>query len=272
MINFEYADLLGGQPIFIEGIGSAKSPKLKELLPSSGIGFWAYRFYIGFLMWGRDDLFKYLEIIKYPHINILKNDKLSLFDIITLAEPARDILIGILSLFFVEEPEWNDRKRSFFMREMTEDGSEPRYIGVINRDNYDVVKDIILKLNYIGLDSKPKEIKHSSETARILWEKAQEYQARYKNNDESDEKTASRYNIGNVISKLCIASSTYNLLNVYELTVFQLYDQYFQCDFIRARDLERNVFSYHGGDNFDLQQWQDPIISLKQESGKQISD
>lgn len=271
MTEYEYTCLVAGEPIHVSGIGSVKSPKLKELKQSSDIGFLTYQFYLSFLLWNKDKLFKYLGVLDFPQIEALKNEKLTLFDIITLVDPTRDILTNVLSLFFIEEPVWDNRKRSFIMRKNTKDGTAGSPVGVISRDNYEDARKIILEANYIGLDEKPKEIKHSSEKARILWERVQKYQDEHKLQDSESEKYG-RYTLGNVISKLCVISHGYNLLNVFDLTVFQLYDQFFQCDFMRVRDLEKNVFCYHGGDNFDLQKWQDPMIKFWKESGEENND
>ena len=66
--------------------------------------------------------------------------------------------------------------------------------------------------------------------------------------------------LGNVISKLCVVSNSYNLLNIYELTVYQLYDQFSQYCFLRSAEFGERVYSIHGGKKFKFEQWLDPIF------------
>ena len=50
-----------------------------------------------------------------------------------------------------------------------------------------------------------------------------------------------------------------------EVTVFQLYDQFFQYGYLRAMDLSEMAYSNHGGKDFDLQAWLKPITNLEKE-------
>ena len=65
-----------------------------------------------------------------------------------------------------------------------------------------------------------------------------------------------------MISKLCAANIGYTLFNIYELTVFQLYDQFFQYGYLRAMNLNEMAYSNHGGEKFDIQAWLKPIIKF----------
>ena len=68
--------------------------------------------------------------------------------------------------------------------------------------------------------------------------------------------------LGNIISKLCAANSGYTLLNIYDLTIFQLYDQFFQYGYLRAMDLNERAFSVHGGKEFNFEKWLEPILKI----------
>ena len=87
-------------------------------------------------------------------------------------------------------------------------------------------------------------------------------EAKKKAAEEAAKKKADkRLQLGNIISKLSCVSTGYTLLNIYNLTVFQLYDQFFQYGYLRAMDLNEMAFSNHGGKNFDIQAWLKPIIN-----------
>ena len=68
------------------------------------------------------------------------------------------------------------------------------------------------------------------------------------------------YHLGNIISKICAIHPSYNLLNIYGLTVFQLYDSFFQLGYMRSTDLSEKIFSNHGGDSFKFENWLQPIL------------
>ena len=113
-------------------------------------------------------------------------------------------------------------------------------------------------MNYINIGESAKPVKHSSAQAQELWERAQQYLKEESAKAPPDK----NMNLGNIISKLCAASTSYNLFNIYDLTIFQLYDQFFQYGYLRAMNLNEMAFSNHGGENFDMQGWLKPIIKI----------
>jgi hypothetical protein len=260
VVELNYADMLSGDPIFIKDLGHIRSPKLKDLAPSSGIGFWMYNFYLNFLSWNKDDFIKYVRLAEIPYAEVVAQEKFILFDSITLLDSTRELFMSILGLFFIEEPIWDEHKRVFYICKKETDKKERFYVGCINRDNFEEVRKIILKFNYIGIDEEPETIKYSSETAKIWWEKSQEFLA--KQNKSAKNADGRRYDIGNIISKLCVVHPSYNLLNIYDLTAFQLYDQFLQYGYLRAIDFGQEIYSNHGGDNFDFEKWIDPVNKL----------
>ena len=90
-----------------------------------------------------------------------------------------------------------------------------------------------------------------------LWEKAQEYLRKQAEQTSGENKP--EYRLSNIISKVCSIHPSYNLLNVYDLTIFQLYDAFFQLSYMRSSDLSERIFSNHGGDKFHFEDWLKPI-------------
>jgi len=252
-MKFSYEDLLSGDQIFVSGVGHFKPPLVKDIKPTAGIGSWAYQLYLNILSWNKEDFFKFSRLINPRQAGILSNDagELGLFDVMTLIPPFRQTLQEALGFFLSEEIRWVEKEHRFCTT-----GADGKEAGAICRDNFDDVRDMMLQLNYINLEKAP--LKHSSKKTAALWERAQK---RLK--EESQKKAADKtFSIGNIVSKLCAAQLGYTLLNIFDLTVFQLYDTFFQYGYLRAMDLNEMAFSNHGGDKFNLQDWLKPIIQI----------
>lgn len=227
---------------------------IKELKPSKGIGTWTYNLYLNLLAWDKNEVINFMKLSTGKKLKSLEgNDKLSLFDVISLIEQPRKLLQKAMAFFVDEVISWDEGTRSFLLKnDLDED------VGRINRENFEEVRDMMLQMNYINIGESAKPVKHSSQQAQELWERAQQYLK-----EESAKATPDKnMNLGNIISKLCAASTSYNLLNIYDLTVFQLYDQFFQYGYLRAMNLNEMAFSNHGGENFDMQAWLKPIIKI----------
>lgn len=244
---------MSGDAIFAEGIGHFRSPQLKELKPTTGIGSWMYTFYLNLLSWEKEDFLQYVtEAFPHQAVVLQKAEQLSVFDMMTLQKEFRAMLEQALSFFIVEKLSWDEKAYKF----MTFD-TEEKSVGEIDRKNFDTVRDMALQMNYINLDKSQSTSlsKSTNKKVQALWEKAQKHL-------KSQSKSATgnkNYRIGNIISKLCAAGTGYTFHNIYDLTVYQLHDCFFQYGFLRAMSLNEAAFANHGGKKFDIQDWLKPI-------------
>lgn len=252
-MKLDYLDMLSGDPIYVEGVGHIRSPKLRELSPSQ-TGHMKYNMYISFLIWEKEDLIKYDKLCGLRSADRLNNEKLTTFDVVTLVESTKALCCEAMSFFMCEDLRWDEDNRRFCT--FSRDGSETQ-IGVVDNANFEEVRSAMLKMNYVTLDRDKAPVKCANERTLKKWEKVQQYLADQAKNSSS--KDDPRYHIGNIVSKLCCAHSSYNLLNVFDLTVFQIYDAFFQYGFLRASSLSENIFSNHGGDKFKFEDWLKPI-------------
>lgn len=254
-MKFSYEDLISGDSIFVNGVAHLKPPKLKELKPTEGIGMWTYNFYLNMLIWDKEDFLNFLKDGLGKQTEKLKtNDKILAYDIITLLNTSRELLQNAMAFFINEKMEWDSKQRCFFTYSKNDDSK----VGVINRENFEEVRDMMLQINFINIGDRAKPVKHSSTKAQQMWEMAQEYLKKENKKKPSEKNT----NLGNVVSKLCAANTGYTLLNIYDLTVFQLYDQFFQYGYLRMMDLSDMAYSNHGGKEFDMQAWLKPTIKI----------
>ena len=150
---------------------------------------------------------------------------------------------------------WDEGRRCYLV--MTDD-EEPTVVGEIDRDNFDEVRDMMLQLNFIGLDKDEAPVTHSDAKSKELWEKVQGHLKEQSRKNAKEDKP--EYRLSNIISKICAIHPSYNLLNIYNLTIFQLYDSFFQVSYMRSSDLNEQIFSNHGGDKFKFEDWLKPIL------------
>ena len=155
-----------------------------------------------------------------------------------------------------ETIEWEDETRKYVA--YSTDDDEQHITGEICRENFEDVRSMMLQLNFIGLDQEDEHVTHTSDHSKELWERAQSFLKKQAEAKEKEDKP--EYHIGNIVSKLCSVHPSYNFLNVWKLTVFQLYDAFFQCSYMRSSDLNEAIFSNHGGDKFSFESWLKPII------------
>lgn len=252
-MKLSYEELISGDSIPVKGVGHIQSPKLWQLNPTRGIGMWTYNLYLNILAWEKNDFLNFVRSTTGRSLEQLDNDKLNIFDTMTLVEMSRELLQKSLSFFICEKLEWSPKESGFITK--NEQGNN---VGVVNRDNFDDLRDAVLQLNYIGLGKSAKPVRFNSKKTEKLWKMSQQY-LKEESKKKTEDKTMS---LGNIISKLCASSTSYNLLNIYDLTIFQLYDQFFQYGYLRVMNLNEMAFSNHGGKDFDIQAWLKPITKF----------
>lgn len=253
-MRFDYFDMLSGRPIPFNGVGHIRSPQIKEVCPTSGIGYSNYNLYLNFLSWDKETFLKYDKLLHIRGADMLAAaTTLTLFDVVTLLPQTRELCRETLSFFIAEDLDWDEQHRKYVASVTSDDGK--RITGEITRENFEDLRKGILMLNYIGLEDDQAPINFQDDKAKAMWEKAQAFLKQQK----KEAKDNSAYHIGNIVSKLCAIHPSYNLLNVFELTIFQLYDAFFQIAFLRATNLNERIFSNHGGDKFKFEDWMKPI-------------
>lgn len=245
---FSYFDALSGCPLLVDLVGHVRSPKLKELYPS-GIGYRTYNMYLHLLSMKREEMLKYADAIGYRDEAEKSNN---LFEFAIQVKDVRDLLCEIFSFFLLENVAWFEDFQGYLVFEEV-DGVN-KNVGFIQSENYENLRLYILQMNYRELD-QDTPLTFASPEAREKWEKAMAFVDR----GAPNEMDVKRMDIGNMVSKLCSLGNGYTLLNISDLTVFQLYDQFSQAGYLRSSNLSESVFSNHGGDKFNFADWLNPV-------------
>lgn len=255
---FQYFDMLSGCPIEYTSVGHIRSPQLKELTPE-GIGGQRYKLYLNILSSDKNDLVDTLKGISQANLDkLLKYDDIDVFDMVRIMPHIRSFFLETFDFFLVEKIEWSEEDLQF-KTYITNENNEKVTKGTIDKTNFENVRTAMLEMNFI-FTKKDEPKKYESAKAKELWEKAQEAMTKIKKQSSNNEKNY--YQLDNIVSKFCIIQPNYNIKNVFELTVFQLYDQFFQARNIRTANLTDMIFAIHGGEKYDFESWMKPTIKI----------
>lgn len=232
-MNLNYFDLLCGEPIYIDGVGHIKSPKLEDIKKIN------YKTYEALCYYMAIDLSMYLKITglneKYGLLSDKDKKANTLYNLIANNQEYIDAYKIIFDFSIVEDVLF-DYSDKIFKVYSTEDVN-PVVVGYINGSNFDYIRDCLLKLNYL----KPIEetvVKYKNERARKIAEKLAKNKAK-KANENKD-----LLNLSKMISKFCTTNKTgINILNVWDMTVYQFYDQFSQYNHVRQADTQDMVYA-----------------------------
>lgn len=190
-MNLSYFDLLSPDPYFLDGVGHIKSATLREI---SAAGYENFSVLTAFLQMNPDHLTE---------------------------NPALLLPLMTSLNFFIQETVVYDPDQKAF-RCLDEDG---RAVGRIHRDNYGETADVILQRHYMGRKNRlPDDAKVKNKLAQEIYDKLAAGQK--KQVSSKDTKELEDYEIPNLISVLSVAHHSLNLTNIWDLTVYQLYDQF----------------------------------------------
>lgn len=263
-MQLDYFTLLSEEPVKLQNIGSIKSPKINDI---KKITFPVYQTYIDYLIIDIPTYFSMLEknSENYPDkpelkefISQLKNEysllsdedkqKLSIIDVVKNDDYFIKILSLALNFFFVEEIVFNYEDVCFYTYDKTIDEENP--VGVIYSENYSSVIDIILSRVNIKRKKNEEEIKFKNK-------KAAEIFAKLHGKEKKDDKTDKRFELANIISSLSVHSKNLNLIDIGNLTVFQLYDQFQKQQIEDYYEIMKRSVSIWGDSNnkFDILGW-----------------
>ena len=249
MTELSYADMLSGDYVPMTGVGHFRSPQLKEMMPTCGIGWQTYNLHIYLLKASASDIAEFFGIAE---------ENQTLFHIVVNNESIRELYRMALGFFMLETVVFSEDHGCFIVVSATpnEDGETSlSIVGSIDEDNFDDVREVILRMNYISLKRSDVNTKFSSAAAEEAWKKIQEYQRKTVRSEDDDTTNT----IGNYMSKLCAIHPTYNMLNIQELTIFQFYDAFFQSAYLKSIAFSEAIVSNHGSDSFNFNDWMNPV-------------
>ncbi|MDE6852979.1 MAG: hypothetical protein K2J67_10955 [Lachnospiraceae bacterium] len=212
MLKPSYFTLLSPDPIPIPQGGSVISPRLRDI---SAIGYDTYQHYLSVLIM---DIKTYFAMLGQQETFDLLSDeekaKWNIFDCLLSIQQTRILLQDILNFFLREDVIYSPGRHGFLVQEQNQE------IGVITAENYPVICDLICKRNCIQSRTETTLSKVKSKKALEIIKKLQKGRAEKNRQTKADK----NMELGNIISAVAGKSPTLNLINIWDLTVFQLWD------------------------------------------------
>ena len=185
--------------------------------------------------------------------------QINIFDLLTSDKNLILLLQNILNFFIKEDVEFSIEHSVFLVKSNTlvNQGNKmvDKYetIGAITRDNYKDVVDVILERNNIKKKDTDDPSKAKNKKALEIMKKIK------KGREELSKATKEDKNmeLGNIISAVANKSHTLNIMNIWDLTVFQLWDCFIRLNNNNMYNINAmSVSTWGDKDNkFDFNGW-----------------
>lgn len=220
-LKLNYFELLSPDPVYIEKVGGILSPKLKDI---SSIGIQRYQYYLSLLLM-----------------------ESSVFDTLSSTPDLAMFLQSALDFFIKEEVAFSAKEQCFVVQK---DG---QLVGAITKNNYAVISDLICQRNSMKTKQSEDVSKAKNKKALEIMEKLQRGRAEKAKATKID----NNMELGNIISAVANKSQSLNILNIWDLTVFQLWDCFSRiCNNNIYAIQSMSVAAYGNKDNhFDFNSW-----------------
>lgn len=227
---FDYGTLISPNPIKLS-IGSLKKPKLIEI---GEITFSRFYMYETFLKITPEEFYKSFysnEKIKTKNSSLnLEKENLTMYDIIINDINVQNLYCEILNFFFIENIYFKDKVFIILKEDVTiidlDSITEKDIKGIIYRENFLEILDMIQQICCINSSesSESKNLKFRDEYTRKLWEKLEK--SRIKNEKKKKKSVNINLVIPNIISAVSSKSCNLNINTIWNITIYQLYDQF----------------------------------------------
>lgn len=211
-MKLSYFELLSPEPVSIPEIGGILSPKLRDI---SLLGYPAYQNYLAVLLMDTAEYFTmagYSE--QYRSLSEEEKAQIDLFGLLTANEQTLALLQDMLNFFIRENVLYSPEHKGFAVQD------SGKTIGWITKDNYPEVCGLICQRICIHSRQKEDPSKVKSKKAWEIMKKLQKGRMEKAKQAAPDE----NMELGNIISAVANKSNSLHIINIWDLTVFQLWD------------------------------------------------
>lgn len=256
-MKLEYFDLLSPAPVNIPKAGGIISPKLKDI---ASIGIDTYQYYLSVLLM---DLKTYFTMIgqkeQFESLPDEEKAKMNMFDLLTINRESINLLQTVLNFFIKEDVVYSMEYNGFLIKNNTppegngESTEKYAATGIITRETYPQICDLICQRNCIKSKNEEDLSKIKSKKALEIMKKLQRGRAEKAKQNKSDK----NMELGNIISAVANKSQSLNILNIWDLTVYQLWDCFSRLSNNSIYDIQSmSVAAWGNKDNyFDASSW-----------------
>lgn len=244
-----YGELLSPFPIRLS-IGIIRKPVLREI---ARIGFDRFNAYEAFLKCTPKHY--YTKMMKdhggiemWESMSDAEREELTMCSLIGQHKDLQTLYTQIFEFFFEEFVRFEEGFFILYYGEIPQDEKIPleNIQGIISEQNFSQVVDIIQQVCCIHskADESAEDLKFKNEFARKMYEKMQK--ALKKQEEEKESKYDKDMSLPNIISALASNHPSINLHNIWDLTLFQLFDSFKRIQIDRVYDIDATRVSVWG--------------------------
>ena len=233
MITLSHYDLISPSSYYIKDVGHIKPITLSEIdgLPNK---YQTYYDYVRFINLSKEDFIQLLQLSE-DVVSALEQDQLDRgltlekYDLLILNQDILNFIILSLNFFFDENVSYYRDKCLFIVHDgdlSAGDDLTGKIKGIITRDNYDDVTDVILQRCAVKTreDIEEEHPKFKNEKARKMWERQRAIKK--KREEKANKEDAKFFDIANIISAVSSKHPSLNMINIWDITVYNLYEQF----------------------------------------------
>lgn len=253
-MKLSYFQLLSNEPINI-GIGHIKVPTIRERRELGEFEWWKYAIYSSMTIDNYFEAFlpdKYEEFLTRPYEERVNT---SIYDIMDMS--SIQVYVNMFNFYFEEDVVYDIRSKEFRLfkylnikNEQTGEMERKKFlVGKITRKTFQTVLDIIFQISNMNkeksLEDELSQMNEEEDAGMILFLKKRKDAK--KKRQPKHVKSDPKYDIGNIISIVCAyGENGINCLNVNDITIPQLYDQFTRIIMDRSYQLGARSVSVWG--------------------------
>lgn len=239
--------LLAGKPIYVDDI-PIRPLTLGEIV---GFGFTEFQQRIALLTISLNDMIEAVDDFEFQAILKANRHQYKSFDLFMMSEEMRSLVIESFQLIF--------RTDDIVFREDEEFGVVLEVAGqyMIHRENFGQIADVIqLQNNPSSSDEDEDDLNPADELARGIAEKLKRAReiAKKSKEVESDNEGAT---IEDIVSSVTAVSNSINKLNVWDYTLYQIYDEFARL--IKIDSYHMQVQASMFASDVEIEHWSEPL-------------
>lgn len=234
-----------GGGIKLEGLGTFTPPKLHDLAGGDS-GYKKYDIYLRLFTMSSEDFADSIGAReKYDTLSFEDQQRMTPLFFLTENPEFRRLFIEALDFFMAESPRFDPLTKTIFF---IDDAGEKT--GVLDSGGFYSLSAIIRASACIEQEDKPpKKFRNEATRKRYLQLQAGRKKLKKASQNNSD------LDLSNVISAVCARHPSYNLLNIWDMTIYQLYDTFARMNVNFQVDVSSLRWAAWGKDPFDMTLW-----------------
>ena len=257
-LKLTYFQLLSKSPVYIPRVGGILSPTLQDIADIGGTD--VYQYYLSILLMDAEKFLSMQQNSK-DFVDIPENFKvqIDIFEKFTETKESAILLQNILNFFIKEDVVFSlddklfEVKGNVVVKENNEMVDKYATIGIISKENYQDVVNVICQRNNIQTKDLNDPSKTKSKKALAIMEKLKRGREKMAKTTKADK----NMELGNIISAVANKSPSLNMINIWDITVYQLWDCFARLNNLNVYEINAaSVSAWGDKDNkFDFNGW-----------------